>query len=239
MNVAVVVALLGGAFALAGAFMSTMGARAVERMKTAYDRQVKEVEDRKYTAIYSEPLARAAFDLQSRIYDIVRNNIAECYINNNDLRRTTYFIENTTFLVAQFFCWMEMTRQEINFIQLRSVGETRALLRCQDKIYAVWGAGDMPQEFRIFAGEQRAIGESLIRGESENTTCMGYGAFLKAFPHGESSLIDHVRADVACLPSTLKFASERLTKIQHLLIDVIDVIDPDNLRFPPLGRSKI
>jgi hypothetical protein len=67
---------------------------------------------------------------------------------------------------------------------------------------------------------------------------MGYGAFLKEFPPGANDLIDAVRADVTSLDTRLNDASKRLTRLQHALIDLLDMLDPDHVRFPLTARTK-
>ena len=91
---------------------------------------------------------------------------------------------------------------------------------------------------RIFAGEQRAFGEILIQTGRRGPECMGYGAFLKTFGPGVDPLIDAIRADVARLGSDLPQAADRLTRFQHALIDLLQLLDPQTIRFPPERRSK-
>jgi hypothetical protein len=92
--------------------------------------------------------------------------------------------------------------------------------------------------FRIFAGEQRALGEALLQTVSRGPECMGYGAFLKAFDRGANPLVDAVRADVAAMGDRLHLATERLTELQHALIDLLAMLDPEHRRFPADRRSK-
>ena len=67
---------------------------------------------------------------------------------------------------------------------------------------------------------------------------MGYGAFLKAFDKGANPLINSIRADVNSLDKGLAQATERLKKLQHALIDLLKMLDPEYLRFPEKRRSK-
>jgi hypothetical protein len=133
---------------------------------------------------------------------------------------------------------VELTRRKINFIQLDDPAQTKLLLRKQDDIYEVWGTDKLAPAFRIFAGEQRAIGEALIESRGADATCMGYGRFLALYPRGKHALLDYVRDQVEALPTTLESARARLTKIQHILIDIIDLVDHERLRFPEDRRSK-
>ena len=241
METALIVGVVGGAVGLAStittAIMTTITARSVEQLKHRFDSEKRAAAERQEISIYSEALARSAFDLQSRLYNFLKNDFA-FYLEGGDGRDKIYAVEYTTFLIGQFFCWVELTRREINFIKLDDHARTKSLLRKQDDIYATWGTDKGSVAFRIFAGEQRAIGEALIEGEHEYTTCMGYGSFLEAYPRGQSALIDYVRDQVEALPLTLEAARARLTTIQHMLIDILDIIDGDRLRFPDQRRSK-
>jgi hypothetical protein len=67
---------------------------------------------------------------------------------------------------------------------------------------------------------------------------MGYGAFLKAFSYDANPLIDALREDVKLLDSSLGQATERLTNLQHALIDLLNILDPEYIRFPESRRSK-
>lgn len=238
METALIVALVAGAVALASTAITAFNAWRLEGYKaalsTAQDRHAEDKE----ISIYSESLSRAAYDLQSRLYNILRKDFAGAYGARGDARERAYFIENTTFLIAQFFCWCELTRQEIFFIDLRDPERTQTLLRLQDDIYGLWATDRNRAGFCIFAGEQRAIGEALITGSEEYTTCMGYGAFLKAFPRRKNKLIDMMRGELAALAADLAAAADRLERVQHALIDLLDVTDPDHLRFPRERRSK-
>jgi hypothetical protein len=121
--------------------------------------------------------------------------------------------------------------------------ETRQLSRLQDNIYSLWGTDAYPPVLRIFAGEQRAIGDALIPTDGKGlqlSECIGYGAFLKTFTPGTNPLIDALRADVASLGiSGISPASDRLKAIQNALIDLLLMLDPDYIRFPEDRRSKL
>ena len=68
---------------------------------------------------------------------------------------------------------------------------------------------------------------------------MGYGAFLKTFNKGVNPLVDALRGDVAWLGNGLSQATDRLTNLQHALIDLLTILDPNYLRFPENRRSKL
>lgn len=147
------------------------------------------------------------------------------------------------FLIAQFQCWSELVRRGIQFIDLGKNEKTRDLLRLQDTIYSLWGTDAYSPVLRIFAGEQRAIGDALIQTDDkglERSECIGYGTFLKTFTPGANLLIDALRADVVSLGvHGIHPATERLKAIQNTLIDLLLMLDPEYIRFPADRRSKV
>lgn len=239
MKVELIVALIAGAVALASAGASAWSSINVERFKKDNDNRKAADQRQKEISKFSEPLARSAFDLQSRLYNILKQNLIEAYLVHGSDRERSYIAHNTVFLVGQYLCWTELTRNAIQFIDLGESNRTRELLLLQDTIYNLWGSDRQDPLFRIFAGEQRAIGEALIQTGAQGAECMGYGAFLKSFNKGENPLVDALRADVTSLSGDLSQASERLTNLQHALIDLLQMLDPEYLRFPRDRRLKI
>jgi hypothetical protein len=177
--------------------------------------------------------------LQSRLYNVLKQGFVDVYLANGSPRERTYAVENTSFLVAQYFCWSELFRREVQFTDLIENPRAKGLVALQDGIVTLWGTDQYPPELRLFAGEQRAIGEAMIQASSRGSECMGYGAFLQKFKPGEHDLIDALKADVAALPSKLPAGSPRLRLVQNDLIDLLTTLDPDFARFPADKRSKV
>jgi hypothetical protein len=203
-----------------------------DRLKSFLQRQ-KEV------AVYTEPLARAAYDLQSRIWNMLEQGFLHAYLLNGTEQTQQYAVNNTIYLIAQYLCWVEIARRELQFIDLGEDVKTRQLLAMQDKMFRLWGTDRFPPPLRIFAGDQRALGEALIEAGIRGPTCMGYGAFQSKFLSGAHKLIESIRVDVDALPENLDRARERLTAVQHTLIDILDILDPNKIRFPQSGRTKV
>jgi hypothetical protein len=61
---------------------------------------------------FSEPLPRSAYDLQSRLYNIMRQNLIQVYFVKGDERTKSYVVNNTVYLVAQFQRITELMRQK-------------------------------------------------------------------------------------------------------------------------------
>ncbi len=250
MEAELVVALIAGAVALAsagGTVWSSVrnaehtdaNAKAIELLKIDNERLKAAYQKQKEISKFSEPLARSAYDLQSRLYNILKQNLVDAHLVHGDDRGRSYVINNTVFLVGQYLCWTEIVRREIQFIDLGESTKTRKLLHLQDTITGLWRTDQQGPIFRIFAGEQRAIGETLIQTGAQGSECMGYGAFLRTFNNGTSPLIDALREDVMSLDNGLSQASERLTNLQRALIDLLEMLDPEYLRFPEGRRSKV
>jgi hypothetical protein len=250
MNTELAVALIAGVVALASAggtiWSSIRNAErnakhseAIERLKIESDRLKAAALRQREISSFSEPLTRSAHDLQSRLYNILKQGLVEVYLVKGNDREKTYVTNHTIFLIGQYFCWTELVRREIQFIDLGEHNKTRDLLRLQDDIYSLWGTDRYPRLLRLFAGEQRAIGEALIQNGARGPECMGYGTFLKTFSKGVNLLIDELRADVMSLEDGLCQANERLTNLQHSLIDLLKMLDPEYLRFPESRRTKV
>ena len=112
MKTELIVALIAGAVALASAAgtlwssqRANLNALAIEQLEI--DREASKAAAQRQNEIsrFSEPLARSAYDLQSRIYDILRQDLIGVYLTQGNDREKSYVIDNTVFLIAQFQCW--------------------------------------------------------------------------------------------------------------------------------------
>lgn len=241
----IVVGVLAAFASITAALISAKNAKAtagsvrqIEHDKLAHqDRRDARVKSEQVSR-YSEPLARAAYDLQSRIFNILKKSALRSFVSQGDDRQRTYMIENTTFLVAQFFCWSELVRLDVQLINLGENAKTRQIQHLLDEISRIWGTDSHAKTLRIFAGEQRAIGEALVTGTGSRE-CIGYGKFVSSLGRGKNALLDFIRDDLKNLSSDLSLGQERLRALQNAFIDLLALLDPDGLRFPPNSRSKL
>jgi hypothetical protein len=183
-------------------------------------------------------LARAAYDLQSRLWNIIKGGFVKPYLESGTDREKKYVIDNTVYVIAQFFCWVEIVRKEIRYIDLGKEKDTRSIQGLQDDITGLWQSDKSPPKFRIWAGEQRAIGEALIKEDDKGPYCIGYYAFISKFPEGSNEFIDELRKDVASLKLGIDKAVPRLKLVQHKLISLLDLLDPRGERFPKDRREE-
>ena len=192
-------------------------------------------------AKFREPLVHAAYNLQSRLYRTAASDIVDRLLVNGDPHERQYFEQNTLFVLDQYFAWTEIIRREIQFLDLGEIEKTRKLAELQDHIFDLWQkeSDGFGTAFRIFAGEQRAIGERMIRKTSRGLECKGYGEFSDRFAAGQFPEIARLSRDVTVLATNLQAAKPRLIAVQRALIDLLDFLDPECIRAPRHSRSKI
>lgn len=129
-------------------------------------------------------------------------------------------------------------------------------------------SGVQAGQWQMYKGEQRAIGELLAVGEGNARRCMGFVEFKRELLRDAPNLLAHVCAsppfwkdfevslesnplrhelhkyvrqlrsatDERILPTPVR---SRLVHVQHVLIDLLDLLDPDFVHFPvPQLRAK-
>lgn len=229
-------ALLAGALAVWGQIRTTRMTNELELLKMAEQRRL---EAEKAVAHYREPLARAAYDLQSRLYNLLAGNMLAKHYLSGDERARAYVVDNTVYLIAQYLAWTEIIRTDIQFINLGKDEDTRQLARLQDNLLAIFQSSETGSLLRLFAGEQRAIGERMICKGERGQQCMGYAAFLDRLAQNPDPLIEALRQDMHQLAQRLSEARPRMVRLQHALIDLLAFLDPNFIRFPQERRTKI
>jgi hypothetical protein len=171
---------------------------------------------------YREPLASAAFDLQSRIYNILRKDFVLKYRDTRpeDARLTTLF------RLAQYFGWSEILRRDIQFLSFPTADATRHVARLQSDIAKRFATDADGHDLMIWRDEQRALGERMIVEQHGKVMCMGYAAFRAGadgtFTEWEERIRTQLSSDVA---------RPRLVDIQHLLCELVETLDEQRVRY--------
>jgi len=186
-------------------------------------------------AKYREPLVLAAFELQSRCYNILRKNLFR--ISENE-RSRTYFIENTLYVFAQYFSWTEIIRREVQFLDLGEVEATLELSRLQENIREIILSSKYGRVFRVFRGEQRAIGELMISQQSNGNTCIGYAAFFEKKDESFRYWFEHLQWSIEEIAKDSASDNGRLKDLQHALVDLIEYLDPRQMRLDKRSLHK-
>jgi len=244
------VALTGLTFSLVSVVLSgwfsVRTAKMGHKLRIDAERRKEEETAIKAAEKVYEPLAQAAAELQSRIYNIVETgwvSLVKRYESHGD-----YAVTSTAFLFAHYFGWIEARREAV----LSSSGKGRRDESVQQLIDGVIGtlrrseAGD---GFLFFAAEQRAIGELMVSWEfiPDTSTRLphvdGYAAFVKRYRSDEE-----FRAWFAPVDAGMSKVSEgdnrRLIEIQRALVALIRELDPNNrytfgYELEPIDLSEI
>jgi len=180
---------------------------------------------------YREPLVASAYELQSRLYNILRQDfLQKCFVDGDEKRRQ-YAIRNTQFLVAQYFGWTEILRRRIQLLDFGEVQETREVSRLQGEIQDLFASDEssIGKAFMIWRGEQRAIGERMIVRDDADLLCMGYAVFVEQADASFWRWLNPLERDIQVVADT---PNDRLRLLQHALIDLIERLDVGHVRFP-------
>jgi len=175
-----------------------------------------------------EPLAQAAAELQSRIYNIVETGwvpLMKRYESHGD-----YALTSTAFLFAHYFGWIEARRQAV----LSSSGEGRRdeeVQRLIDGVLRILRRSDDSEGFLFFTTEQRGIGELMCSFETHPDTgvrtpnVMGYAAFEKKY-RTKPEFAKWFRPITVGMELVSTGDVRRLVAIQTALVALIDTLDP-------------
>jgi hypothetical protein len=174
-------------------------------------------------ATYRDPLAAAAFDLQSRLYNILQLDFFAKYADDPELADEA--VLTTLFRVAQYFGWTEILRRGVQFLSFAEADETREVARLQKEISERFLTADYGREFMIWSDHQRAIGEQMIVEEQGKVMSMGYALFLEHVENVFAPRYERLRGDLAGAGTT-----DRLREIQHLLCQLVTLLDPEGIR---------
>ncbi|MGB2710650.1 MAG: hypothetical protein WBC33_03975 [Conexibacter sp.] len=173
---------------------------------------------------YRQPLAAAAFDLQSRLYNILRLGFLDAF--GGDHPRSEEAMRTTLFRIAQYFGWSEILRRDIQFLSFAEDGDSRRVAELQSEISKRFLTAAYGPELMIWADEQRAIGERMIVEEHGKVLCMGYATFGERCETTFAPWLARVTTELAA-PQ----AQQRLRELQHLLCELVELLDAGHVRY--------
>jgi hypothetical protein len=172
---------------------------------------------------YREPLAAAAFDLQSRLYNILRMEFFEKFGGGE---RSDEALASTLFRLAQYFGWSEILRRDIQFLSFPEDEDTKNVADLQSEIADRFLTDDYGHALMFWKDEQRALGELMIVEEHGTVLCMGYARFRNDRDGAFGPWLTRLRRE---FPET--GAQERLREVQHLLCKLVETLDSRKLRY--------
>ena len=105
---AVVAAIIGLFSGLLGASIALFGQFRLSSLQVRREAEA-------VLAKYSEPLLGAAYELAGPALDILKNDFLERY-HEGDATQRAYAVDNTLYVVAQYFGWSEIVRRDLQFL---------------------------------------------------------------------------------------------------------------------------
>jgi hypothetical protein len=201
------------------------------------------------TRKFREPILNSAYNLQTRIYNMVELDFFGRFLgaDSTDSERE-YAILHTMYVFAQYFCWVGILRQEAQYLDVRNEGINRAVAARLETIADTFSDSIGIQEkcFRLFRGEQRALGEVMLVPVDAPTPgaprreCLGYASFVRSLEDKQMARwFQRLREDIAEFTTNPANRDGRLRLIHTQLMDIIDILDPDAHRVPMRLRNRI
>jgi hypothetical protein len=233
---------------IASAIISVVGAIVAGVLTTWSNRrsheQTKAEQAAQLLSRYREPLLLAANSLQSRIYNVIRDDYLPVYLRSGDREQEDYARRFTVYTLAEYLCWVEIIRRELRFLDLGAEEENREFTRLLLAVTNNLSDKSGPEtHFRLFRGQQRALGELMmvrITGTSEHE-CLTYPEFSRRLD-GEDAFFSEwflrLLKDVDVIADAPIDRNERLVRTQWALIDLIDFLDPAKIRLGADHRAK-
>ncbi len=208
-----------------------------------------------------DPLLRAVFDLQSRIYNIAARRFLVRYWKEGDEEERAYARDSTLWLFGQYLGWTEILRREVQYLDLGSRATNREVQRRLSDVSAAMASDSHGRDgtFIVFRSDQRAIGEFMVTQretqDGKRPDCLGYSEFVEALARlgglaagGQRgatvspvlSWSERFAADMDSAAGGSEAWQERLVRVQRRLINLLDLLDPECLRYPnPDLRGKL
>ncbi|KAG0652179.1 hypothetical protein D0Z07_0873 [Hyphodiscus hymeniophilus] len=194
---------------------------------------------------YRDPLMLAAYDLQSRIWGLVQQGLLSYHADED--KKELVFVY-TAFLVGQYLSWTYVLRRQAQFLRFSTDKTNKQLNQVLDAITNEFSLdrrrGEDP--FMLWRGQQMAIGELMtLEEENGQLYCMGFAAFAHRY-HSDLEFkkwFQPIDAGIALLVQARErnnnVATFRLRRLQHLLIDLVLLLDQDGVALSPATAMKV
>lgn len=231
--------------AIVAGVMTTWSAQRSRKLEHALEderrRESKAEQTEEMISRYREPLLLAANSLQGRLYNGTVGSYLEEYLHCGDLDEERYARDFTVYVLAEYLCWVEIIRRELRFLDLGNEQRNRTFNDHLQAVTNIFASRRIPHaHFRLFRGQQRAVGELMIVNGNGRADCMTYPAFCARLDTDEAfeRWFTRLRTDVDAIAAHDVMGNARLVQVQRALIDVIDFLDPDRVRIS-IDRSKL
>ncbi|MBI4786913.1 MAG: hypothetical protein HY782_07705 [Chloroflexi bacterium] len=173
---------------------------------------------------YRYPLFRAAYDLQSRLYNLMSTGRR---LLDPDHPGRSYMVDSTVYLIGQYFCWLEIVRHQGGHFRFEKPEQTETFNRIAEQIESEFSTRDNNNPLCVYRLQQRELGEMLIVDGPQGEVCVSYSGFsaLLNDPVKSKGTLGNLRQEIGSV-SNLDAQCEFVKRVQHLLIDLLDLLDP-------------
>lgn len=195
---------------------------------------------------YRDPLLFASEDLQSRIWGLVERDVLN-FAHGSDAHKDALYIY-TAFVIGQFFAWTHILRRETSLSPF-SLEEDQRLRQFVEILHTIQGvmltdqhSKTEGQAFTMWRGHQMAIGEFMSlrdEGKDAERLCMGFYEFTESWKNKSSPAYETLHYWFRPVETGLEELvvkggqapeANRLRRLQHVLLDLIAVLDPSKKR---------
>ncbi|KAH6661151.1 hypothetical protein BKA67DRAFT_687452 [Truncatella angustata] len=193
---------------------------------------------------YRDPLLFAAGDLQSRLWGIFEADVLS--FSGQSVHHNDSLFIYTSFVLGQYFAWTHILRRQTQLLPF-SLEEDKRLTRFIEVLHKIQGvlldsayAAEEGSAFTLWRGHQMAIGEFMTDGgDGSEKLCMGFYEFTKIWKSGSGEAYDNLHYWFQPVEDGLNTLVQRgpkvpdgnkLRRLQHLLLDLIEVLDPERHR---------
>ncbi|MEU3184954.1 hypothetical protein ABZ707_12245 [Streptomyces sp. NPDC006923] len=211
-------------------------------------RRLRAMEQRNLMEAYGASLAWAAFDLQSRLFNILRGHVVDrrpgpqsgfltSFLTLGSEEEAEYVRRSTVFVLAEYLGWVEILRRDIQFLDLgRSRINRDVMVKISEIGSSLSRISAESNELRLFRTHQRAIGELMVHPEGEpgRRRCLGFVEFCVRLDtdEGFGRWFRQPLADIDRLARDAGPAVSRIGGMQRQLVALVDLLDPRSERFP-------
>jgi hypothetical protein len=247
MDTQVVVALIAAAVAIASAVIGVRNSQKLAPLQSDLDtRREKEVGDhqaargeraaeqeriRAEVLRWSNPVLDAVESLEARLGNILGDDLHHALHKGRKDRPVDpdwavsydYVLPTTLYLFANYFAWIRLLQEKLSF---ELFGSEQVKTRFFDAMWEVSGAlstwspnmfSGRGRDAQVFALQQRAIGEAVIRRDGTDARPMTVPEFLSAFGNKDeptfNAILEPLRELIEDLePETKRWARMSLTR---------------------------
>jgi hypothetical protein len=244
MNTSSLISLIGAVVSAAGALVAVL----LNRRAVIRDRRLAADS---LAGHYRVPMLHAAFNLQSRLFNIGRQNFLGIFLTDGSSSEAEYARFNTAYLIGQYLCWAEILRREAQLLAPLQRSRDQDIVAAMEGVrYEMADSlSNSDPVLRIFRGDQRAIGEVLLTTTDQPADrigprwdCKGYAAFVQDLTDEQSAISRWIRPlldDIDKLAANYHAHQARVIAMQHHLVELINLIDPGGDRIPVDQREQM